>query len=34
MQPTYEDANPNMRFIENLILVRLVQEVPFIEKEI
>lgn len=25
MQPTYEDANPNMRFIENLILVRLVQ---------
>ena len=25
MQPTYEDANPNMRFIENLILVILVQ---------
>jgi len=25
MQPTYEDANPNMRFIENLILVRLVK---------
>lgn len=25
MQPTYEDANPNMCFIENLILVRLVQ---------